>query len=402
MSDWDNEPSFKLDDVPSSAIIKVVGVGGGGGNAVRHMIRKRLQGVEFIAINTDEQALDLIPAETRLTVGYQITEGLGAGCDPQIGEQAALEDADKIAQAVEGAHMVFIAAGMGGGTGTGAAPVVAKIARERGILTLAVVTQPYEWECRDDAAEQGLARLQEQVHSLITVSNDKLSEVFPDQCSLMDAFQSADDVLFRAVEGISDLIVNTGHINADFADVRTVMSNEGAAMMGTGRASGDDRSEKAVDAAIDCPLLDDINLSSAAGVLVNITSGPSITQGEYSGIGKRVRERVAPGTQIVTGWVLDETMQDEIKVTIIAAGLDAGRPAVKKPASGEISRRSRRLADPGDEAVDFDVPTLARRQASGGIAVVEPAPALASAATAARAVDSTPVDLSRFLQRQAD
>ena len=264
-----------VDNAPQNAVIKVIGVGGGGGNAVRHMIEHNVEGVDFICANTDAQALADIDSKTILQLGNDITKGLGAGSNPEVGRAAALEDRDRIAEALFGADMVFVTAGMGGGTGTGAAPIVAEIARDMGILTVAVVTRPFSFEGKKrlTIAEQGLKELEQHVDSLITVPNEKLLEVMGKSTSLLHAFKEANDVLFGAVQGIADLIIRPGMINVDFADVKTVMSEMGSAMMGTGSASGEGRAREAAERAINSPLLDDIDLSGAKGLLVNITAG---------------------------------------------------------------------------------------------------------------------------------
>ncbi|MDP2092060.1 MAG: cell division protein FtsZ, partial [Pseudohongiella sp.] len=273
-----------LDSIPQSAVIKVVGVGGGGGNAVRHMISNHVEGVEFVCANTDAQALTNVQAKTLLQMGSTVTKGLGAGANPEVGRQAALEDREEIAEILRGADMVFITAGMGGGTGTGGAPIFAEVARELGILTVAVVTKPFPFEGkkRSMIAEQGIAELSRHVDSLITIPNEKLLSVLGKQASLLEAFKAANDVLLGAVQGIADLIIRPGMINVDFADVRTVMSEMGMAMMGTGYATGPDRAREAAEAAIRSPLLEDVNLHGARGILVNITAGESLSLGEFT------------------------------------------------------------------------------------------------------------------------
>ncbi|KZZ23402.1 cell division protein FtsZ, partial [Alcanivorax sp. HI0083] len=279
---------FKLEDsVPHGAVIKVVGVGGGGGNAVDHMVRSGVEGVDFICANTDAQALRNASSKTVIQLGSQVTKGLGAGANPEIGRQSAQEDRDRIAELLDGADMVFVTAGMGGGTGTGAAPVVAEIAKELGILTVAVVTKPFPFEGkkRMRSAQQGIEELKEHVHSLITIPNEKLQAVLGGSTSLLDAFKAANEVLQGAVKGIADLIVRPGMINVDFADVRTVMSEMGTAMMGTGTASGEGRAAEAAQAAISSPLLEDVDLRGARGILINITANESIALDEFSEVG---------------------------------------------------------------------------------------------------------------------
>ncbi|NCZ62228.1 MAG: cell division protein FtsZ, partial [Cellvibrionales bacterium] len=312
-----------VDSAPQSAVIKVVGVGGGGGNAVRHMIENHVDGVDFICANTDSQALSDIEAKTVLQLGTGITKGLGAGANPDIGRAAAMEDRDRIADALHGADMVFVTAGMGGGTGTGGAPIVAEVAREMGILTVAVVTRPFSFEGkkRSKIADEGLRELQQHCDSLITVPNEKLLEVLGKNTSLLDAFREANDVLLGAVQGIADLIIRPGMINVDFADVKTVMSEMGSAMMGTGTATGEGRAREAAERAINSPLLDDIDLSGAKGLLVNITAGLDLSLGEFSEVGEAIEEIACDDATVVIGTVIDPTMTDELKVTVVATGL---------------------------------------------------------------------------------
>jgi len=316
-----------VENVPQSAVIKVIGVGGGGGNAVNHMINNEVEGVEFVCANTDAQALSNLKVKSVLQMGSNITKGLGAGANPNIGRDAALEDRDEIAEILSGADMVFITAGMGGGTGTGAAPVVAEVAKEMGILTVAVVTRPFPFEGkkRADVADQGISQLQLSVDSLITIPNEKLLEVLGAQASLMDAFRAANDVLLGAVKGIADLIMNPGMINVDFADVKTVMSEMGMAMMGAGQASGDDRAIMAAQAAIGSPLLEDINLSGACGILVNITAGTNLTMKEFEEVGGTVSDLASEDATVVMGTVIDPDLGDDLRVTVVATGL--GEPA---------------------------------------------------------------------------
>tara|TARA_Y100001935_G_scaffold184714_1_gene153313 strand:+ start:17980 stop:19152 length:1173 start_codon:yes stop_codon:yes gene_type:complete len=315
---------FELMDVDSqNAVIKVVGVGGGGGNAVNHMLKANIEGVEFICANTDAQALNNTEAKTALQIGSSVTRGLGAGANPERGYEAAMEDRDRIAEAIEGADMVFITAGMGGGTGTGAAPVVAEVAKELGILTVAVVTKPFEMEGnkRMRIAEMGIDALAKNVDSLITIPNDKLLEVLGKDTTLLDAFKEANNVLFNAVQGIAELITKPGLINVDFADVRTVMSEMGVAMMGSGSASGEDRAREAAERAIKSPLLDDIDLSGANGLLVNITAGLNLGIGEFDEVGSTIREFACDEATVVIGTVIEPEMSDEIRVTVVATGI---------------------------------------------------------------------------------
>jgi cell division protein FtsZ len=317
-------PTFELiDNVPQNAVIKVIGVGGGGGNAVRHMITNQVDGVEFICANTDAQALRDMPQGTVLKIGNGITKGLGAGANPDVGRQAALEDRERIAEVLRGSDMVFIAAGMGGGTGTGAAPIVAQVAKDMGILTVAVVTKPFSFEGkkRMGVAMQGLGELAEYVDSLIIIPNEKLLTTLDRNVPLMDAFKAANDVLLGAVQGIADLIIRDGLINVDFADVRTVMREMGMAMMGTGKASGENRAREAAEAAIRCPLLDNVDLQGARGILVNITCGFDLSMGEYAEVGDMIRELASDDATVVVGTVVDPEMSGELKVTVVATGL---------------------------------------------------------------------------------
>jgi len=330
-----------MDSHGEEAVIKVIGVGGGGGNAVEHMVSQSIEGVEFIAVNTDAQVLRSSSADVTLQIGSSVTKGLGAGADPNIGREAAQEDRETIRQALDGADMVFITAGMGGGTGTGAAPEVAKIAREMGILTVAVVTKPFPFEGkkRTSFAEQGIVELSNNVDSLITIPNEKLLKVMGPGTPLLQAFSAANDVLRGAVQGIAELITRPGLINVDFADVRTVMSEMGKAMMGSGAASGPDRAEEAAEAAIASPLLEDIDLSGARGILVNITAGPDFAIDEFETVGNAVKAFASENATVVVGTVIDMEMTDELRVTVVATGIGAERKPDISLVSSEGSRR---------------------------------------------------------------
>jgi cell division protein FtsZ len=320
---------FELMDAYSqNAVIKVIGVGGGGGNAVAHMVTSGIEGVEFLCINTDAQALKHSKVKTSLQIGCNITKGLGAGADPEIGRQAAMEDRDRIVEMIEGCDMLFITAGMGGGTGTGAAPVVAQVAKELGILTVAVVTRPFEMEGgkRTLVANHGLSELGKYVDSLITIPNQKLLTVLGAKTTLLDAFKSANHVLQGAVQGIAELITRPGLINVDFADVRTVMSETGMAMMGSGVARGENRAKDAAEMAVSSPLLEDINLSGAHGILVNVTAGMDLSIGEFQQVGEIVKQFASDDATVVVGTVIDPELSDEMRVTVVATGL--GRPEV--------------------------------------------------------------------------
>ena len=390
---------FELMDVDSqSAVIKVVGVGGGGGNAVNHMLRSSIEGVDFICANTDAQALKNTEVRTALQLGSNVTRGLGAGANPDRGFEAAMEDRDRIYEALEGADMVFITAGMGGGTGTGAAPVVAEVARELGILTVAVVTKPFSFEGakRLRIAEEGIAKLSEHVDSVITIPNEKLLSVLGKTTSLLDAFKAANDVLLNAVQGIAELITRPGLINVDFADVRTVMSEMGVAMMGTGRASGEKRAREAAELAIRSPLLEDINLSGARGILVNITAGLNLAIGEFDEVGNTVKEFARDDATVVVGTVIDPEMTDEMRVTVVATGLGDTPAAVVAPPEVEL-KPVRLVANDTVETENVDYNS--REAAMPSRSKQKTAKAFVKAATSK---DMEHLDIPAFLRRQAD
>ncbi|HEC18149.1 MAG TPA: cell division protein FtsZ [Gammaproteobacteria bacterium] len=371
----------------AGAVIKVIGVGGGGGNAVEHMVAQNVDGVDFICTNTDAQALKNSSARTVLQMGNNVTKGLGAGANPDVGRQAALEDRERIVELVDGADMVFITAGMGGGTGTGGAPVVAQIAKELGVLTVAVVTKPFPFEGkkRMAIAEQGIKELSEYVDSLITIPNEKLMNVLGKEVSLLDAFKAANDVLLGAVQGIADLITRPGLINVDFADVRTVMSEMGMAMMGTGSASGEDRARQAAESAVASPLLESIDLAGARGILVNVTAGLDMSIGEFDEVGNTIKEFASDNATVVVGTVIDPEMSDGLRVTVVATGLGqklqnvAEKPVLVAPAGpdGEVDYNQldrptvirnkvagERYATGTDGNLDYlDIPAFLRRQA---------------------------------------
>lgn len=386
-----------VDSVPQNAVIKVIGVGGGGGNAVKHMIANSIEGVDFICANTDAQALKGVSAHTVLQLGSCITKGLGAGANPEIGRQAAMEDRERIADLLEGSDMVFITAGMGGGTGTGGAPVIAEVARELGILTVAVVTKPFPFEGRKRMllAEEGIKQLQDRVDSLITIPNEKLLSVLGKTTSLLDAFKSANDVLLGAVQGIADLIIRPGMINVDFADVRTVMSEMGMAMMGSGRAKGENRAREAAEAAIRSPLLEDINLQGARGILVNITAGMDLTLGEFSEVGNTIEEFASNDATVVVGTVIDPEMSDEIRVTVVATGLGGG--AVKERMETKVVVDNTRNSDaiPNYSALDRP-PSLRNKKPT------HTASAKSAAVVESMSRDMEYLDIPAFLRRQAD
>ena len=359
-----------VDQVESNAIIKVIGVGGGGGNAVNHMLKNAVEGVEFIVANTDAQAMKAIPADRTLQLGGGITKGLGAGANPDVGRNAAMEDRDAIADLLMGTDMVFITAGMGGGTGTGAAPVVAEIARDMGILTVAVVTRPFGFEGRrrSQVAEQGIQALEKHVDSLIVIPNEKLLPVLGKNASLMQAFAEANNVLPGAVRGIADLIIRPGMINVDFADVRTVMSEMGKAMMGTGVASGENRARVAAEMAIRSPLLEDVDLAGARGILVNITSGPDFTLGEFDEVGQVIEDFADLNANVVLGTVIDPEMMDQISVTVVATGL-GGTVAKQKPTTVVDNTETVAVARKPLDPSHADAPAVLRPQAVGNTAL---------------------------------
>ncbi len=349
--------NFEYMEQPAqNAIIKVVGVGGGGGNAVSHMINSNVDGVEFITANTDAQAINNCATKLQLQLGSNVTKGLGAGANPEVGRQSALEDRERIMDALQGADMVFITAGMGGGTGTGAAPVIAQLAKEMGILTVGVVTKPFPFEGRRrmQVALKGIEELAEHCDSLITIPNEKLITVLGRNATMIQAFRAANDVLLGAVRGIADLIVSPGLMNVDFADVRTVMSEMGLAMMGTGTARGDDRAQAAAEAAIKNPLLDDINLEGANGILVNITAGPDLTMAEFDEIGRAIENYASDDATVIVGTSIDANMQDEIRVTLVAAGLNRRNNTARKPTLEVIETPVKRTGTDGYIAPSFN------------------------------------------------
>ena len=322
-----------MDTQSQSAVIKVIGVGGGGGNAVEHMVEQNLDGVDFICANTDAQALKNSSARSTIQIGTNITKGLGAGANPDIGREAALEDRERIQEMLTGSDMIFITAGMGGGTGTGGAPIVAQVAKEMGILTVAVVTRPFSFEGkkRIDIAADGIEELKSYVDSLITIPNEKLLSVLGKNVSLLDAFKAGNDVRLGAVQGIAELITRPGLINVDFADVRTVMSEMGMAMMGSGKATGENRAREAAEAAVASPLLEDVNLSGARGILVNVTAGMDMSIGEFEEVGNTVKEFASDNATVVVGTVIDPDMTGELRVTVVATGLGQERMNAMDP-----------------------------------------------------------------------
>jgi cell division protein FtsZ len=381
-----------MDGYSQTAVIKVLGIGGGGGNAVAHMVRAGIEGVDFICANTDAQALKSAKVKTGLQIGCNITKGLGAGANPEVGRQAAMEDRDRIHEVIEGADMLFITAGLGGGTGTGAAPVVAQLAKEMGILTVAVVTKPFGMEGpkRMRVAEQGIAELGRFVDSLITIPNEKLLSVLGPTTTLLDAFRSANEVLQGAVQGIAELITRPGLINVDFADVRTVMSEMGMAMMGSGVASGQDRARTAAEAAVSSPLLEDINLSGANGVLVNVTAGVDLSIGEFQEVGDTVKQFASDDATVVIGTVIDPEMTDEIRVTVVATGLGQAIGVAERP-----MKVVRKAMPPAPKSREPNYAELERRPA------VERKRAVGDGVTGNDSLEDL-LDIPAFLRRQAD
>lgn len=350
------------DTIKSEADIKVIGVGGGGGNALRTMIASGLQGVDFLAANTDLQALRGSPANTKIQLGAGLTKGLGAGANPEVGRNAAIEDRERIAEILDGADMVFVTAGMGGGTGTGAAPVIAEVAREIGALTVGVVTKPFMFEGRrrQRQAEEGIGELHKVVDTLITIPNNKLLQIAGETTSMVDAFKRVDEVLVNAVRGISDLINVAGLINVDFADVQTIMSNQGLALMGTGAGTGPDRAVEAANAAIHSPLLDDIEIRGAMGILINITGGSDLTLHEVNAASTCIADEAHEDANIIFGSVVDENAGDEVRITVIATGFEQ---SVKKTRAmpHQPRRESQRTSDLPAKVDDVDIPTHIRR-----------------------------------------
>ena len=370
----------------AGAVIKVVGVGGGGSNAVQHMLNGNIEGVEFVCANTDAQALGGVSARTVIQLGNNVTHGLGAGADPEKGRQAALEDRDRIMDVFEGADMVFITAGMGGGTGTGAGPVVAQVAKEMGILTVAVVTRPFSFEGRKRAevASEGIRHISQYVDSLITIPNDKLLSVLGRDISLLNAFKAANDVLLGAVQGIAELITSPGLINVDFADVRTVMAEMGMAMMGSGLGKGQNRARIAAEAAVASPLLEDINLAGAKGMLVNITASMDITLGEFEEVGNTVKALVSDGATVVIGTSIDQQLTDEVRVTVVATGIGGLISHPKEEAVIPVKAKS--IGEIDYKALDR--PTVIRNRAKSGTPIEKNTPDY--------------LDIPAFLRRQAD
>ena len=376
-----------VDNCRQNAVIKVIGVGGGGGNAVEHMLNANVDGVEFVCANTDAQALNRSSVRTSVQLGAEITKGLGAGANPEIGRQAAIEDRERISDILTDTDMVFITAGMGGGTGTGAAPVIAEIAKELGVLTVAVVTKPFFFEMkkRMQVAEQGIEELRQHVDSLIIVPNDKVLNVMKGK-KLTEAFRAANDVLHGAVQGIAELMTRPGLINVDFADVRTVMSEKGTSMMGNGVSSGEDRAKRAAELAVSSPLLEDVDLAGAKGILVNITSGEDMSIDEFSEVGSVVQDFAADDATVVIGTAIDADLNDEIRVTVVATGIGQHGPQAAKLPHVKVDNTTR--ADGTNDYQVLQRPTVLRNQAP------EAKQAVGS--------DMEFLDIPAFLRKQAD
>ncbi|OGT49378.1 MAG: cell division protein FtsZ [Gammaproteobacteria bacterium RIFCSPHIGHO2_12_FULL_41_15] len=385
---------FELGDSnPHSAQIKVIGVGGGGGNALEHMMAENIEGVEFICANTDAQALTRSTARITIQLGEEITKGLGAGADPDIGRKAAEENHDRIREVLEGTDMVFITAGMGGGTGTGAAPIVAALAKEMGILTVAVVTKPFAFEGRKrmQVAEHGIRELSQYVDSLITIPNNKLLSVLGKNITLLNAFKAANNVLLGAVQGIADLITRPGLINVDFADVRTVMSEMGMAMMGTGISSGENRAREAAEAAIASPLLEDIDFTGARGVLVNITAGMDMSIGEFESVGEAIKSFTSDNATVVVGTVIDPEMSEDLRVTVVVTGLGESN---KGSSSAHLKAVRTTKSDGSLDYHQLDRPTYLRNQ--------EPMKRGVEQESAVREREIEYLDIPAFLRRDDD
>lgn len=397
LTTWGKVMFELMESQQDNAVIKVVGVGGGGGNAVEHMVAENIEGVEFICANTDAQALRNSNAKVHIQLGEQLTKGLGAGANPQIGRESAEEDRERIKEVLQGADMVFITAGMGGGTGTGAAPVFAEVAKELGILTVAVVTKPFSFEGKQRAmaADEGIRRLAENVDSLITIPNNKLLSVLGKNISLLNAFKAANNVLLGAVKGIADLITRPGLINVDFADVRTVMSEMGMAMMGTGNAKGEQRARQAAEAAIASPLLEDVNFSGARGILVNITAGLDMSIGEFEEVGDVVKGFISDDATVVVGTVIDPDMTEEMRVTVIVTGLGDVRRQNQQHAPGKARLVETRRGDGSLDYEQLDRPAVIRKQAAAA-----PSPVVKQASDAVPDMDY--LDIPAFLRRQEE
>jgi cell division protein FtsZ len=400
--------TFTFVENDNSAKIKVIGVGGAGNNAINNMIDAQLHGVKFIAANTDAQALEISKAPLKIQIGEKLTEGLGAGANPEKGREAAMETTDAIRSALEGSHMVFITAGFGGGTGTGAAPVIAEICKEIGALTVAVVTKPFSFEGRKRTrqAEEGIETLKEVADTVITIPNDRLRGIAPKNAKMIDMFRKADEILLHSVKGITDLIMMPGLVNLDFADVRTTMSKAGMAIMGIGIGTGPNRAIEAAERAISHPLLEDISIAGAKGVLMNITSTSDLTLEEMTEASDRIYEEVGEDAEIIWGQAIDESLGDEMRVTVIATGIGGGPQTTLRDASrgsslrGNIARGKIRDVTPADlkHAINFDEPTFIRRQEAVG----EGSGATYRGGYRGLVIDNNDLDIPTFLRRKAD
>jgi cell division protein FtsZ len=400
--------TFTFVENDNSAKIKVIGVGGAGNNAINNMIDAQLHGVKFIAANTDAQALEISKAPLKIQIGEKLTAGLGAGANPDKGRAAAMETTDAIRSALEGSHMVFITAGFGGGTGTGAAPVIAEICKEIGALTVAVVTKPFSFEGRKRTrqAEEGIETLKEVADTVITIPNDRLRGIAPKNAKMIDMFRKADEILLHSVKGITDLIMMPGLVNLDFADVRTTMSKAGMAIMGIGIGTGPNRAIEAAERAISHPLLEDISIAGAKGVLMNITSTSDLTLEEMTEASDRIYEEVGEDAEIIWGQAIDESLGDEMRVTVIATGIGGGPQTTLRDASrgsslrGNIARGKIRDVTPADlkHAINFDEPTFIRRQEAVG----EGSGATYRGGYRGLVIDNNDLDIPTFLRRKAD
>ncbi|MEE8398469.1 MAG: cell division protein FtsZ [Desulfobacterales bacterium] len=394
--------TFAFVENEKSAKIKVIGVGGAGGNAINNMIASKLRGVKFIAANTDAQALEISNAQLKFQLGERMTEGLGAGADPQVGREAALENAEAIRSALEDSHMVFITAGFGGGTGTGATPVIAEICKDMGTLTVAVVSKPFSFEGKKRArqAEEGIEVLRQVADTVITIPNDRLRGLASKNARMIDMFQRADEILLHSVKGITDLIMMPGLVNLDFADVRTTMSRAGMAIMGIGVATGENRAVEAAERAISHPLLEDISISGASGVLMNITCSSDMTLEEMTEASDRIYKEVGEDADIIWGAVVDDTLGDEMQVTVIATGIGSedDRQVNSKPAEKRL-RGTVRDVTPADleSGIDYDAPTFIRQKHAVGEST-----GATYRGYKGNAVDSSDLDIPTFLRRKAD
>ena len=394
---------FTYVDNENSAKIKVIGVGGAGGNAINNMISSNLQGVKFIAANTDAQALEVSKAPVKIQLGERLTEGLGAGAQPEIGREAAIETADALRSALEGSHMVFITAGLGGGTGTGAAPVIGEICKELGILTVAVVSKPFSFEGkkRSRQAEQGLESLKQTADTAITINNDRLRGLASKKATMLEMFRRADEVLLHSVKGITDLIMMPGLVNLDFADVKATMSKAGMAIMGIGSASGENRAVEAAERAISHPLLEDVSITGAKGVLMNITSTSDLTMEEMTEASDRIYNEVGEDADIIWGTVVDDSLGDEMRVTVIATGIGTSTPPQEVPVKIVDETYGGKLrpvtADDLQDTVNYDEPAFMRRRKVAGGSV-----GASFGGFDSEAIDESDLDVPTFLRRKAD